>query len=318
LLIRALAAMPNVDVAICVYGKPYQTVATLASLFHHCGQHIGRVFIQEEKQQPFREQVDYIRDVFPEKDIYQYIPPGFLSTFWLAEPNLYLYESIRRSIRYQIAWEMSESNYLFISHNDVLFSGDTIGQMMAAMGDEYTGAGIVGQCWNCPANYASLCSGDHHETFNPTYDETIELLRAYPSPRLRPEFVDREQPMPLLECRLGEFACLINLKKSRPLVRPVGSVVPFGWYTHDTGVEWFRQMRLRGHRFKNIAPDFKHAPFLRTGNGNDALNNSDIYQQGENAARFWLGFHYPDDHARLESLRKERGMPVPYEDGYMM
>jgi hypothetical protein len=226
----------TVDVAICVYGKPYQTAATIASLLDHCGQHIGRIFIQEEKQQPNGDRVDYIKDVFPDRDVYQYVPPTFLSTFWLAEPNLDLYESIRQSVRYQIAWEKSEEDYLFICHNDVVYSGDTIGQMMAAIGDEFTGAGIVGQCWNCPANFAGVCNGYEHEAFNPTYEEVLDLIAKHPSPRTRPEFVDREQPMPLLECRLSEFACLINLEKARPLVRPLGTVVPFGWFTHDTGV----------------------------------------------------------------------------------
>ena len=305
--------MSKVDVAMCVFGKPYQTVATLASLLDRSGQHIGRVFIQEEKYQPWGDRVDYIKDVFPEWDVDTYIPPKFVDTFWLSETPLGRDGTTLGSVRYQDAWERSEADFLFVTHNDGLFKGDTIGQMLEAMGDEYSGAGIVGQCWNCPMNFAGVCNGDRHEGFNPTYDEAIALIRAHPGPRMREEFIDIEHPMPVSECRLGEFACLISLRKTKHLVMPLGPVVPFGWFTHDIGVEWFRQMRLRGHRFRNMAPDYQHSPFLNNGNGSIALDDHAHYLRGENAARFWLGLHYPVAHARIEALRKDRKLPVPYE-----
>jgi hypothetical protein len=303
--------MSKVDVAICVFGKPYQTAVTLASLLDKCGQHVGRVFIQEEKYQPWGDQVDYIRDVFPDQDIHTYTPPKFVDTFWLSEMPLGRDRSTLESVRYQGAWERSEADFLFVTHNDSMFHGDTIGQMLDAMGDEYTGAGIVGQCWNCPMNYAGVCSSERHEDFNPTYEEAIAIIRAHPAPRMREEHIDRERPMPVAECRLGEFACLISLKKTRHLVMPIGPVVPFGWFTHDTGVEWFRQMRLRGHRFKSMAPGYKHSPFIASGNGHSSLDDRALYRRGENAARFWLGMHYPEAHARIEALRAQRGLPVP-------
>jgi hypothetical protein len=308
--------MSEVDVAICVYGKPYQTSATLASLLDKSGRHIGRIFIQEEKIQPYGERVNYIRDVFPDQDIRVYIPPKHVDTFWIAEPQLASSEEVRKSIRYQVAWEETQADFLFVTHNDCLYYGDTIGQMRTAMGDEYIGAGIVGQCWNCPMNYAGLCSGDSHEAFNPSYEEVIDIITTHPGPRMRAEFIDRERPMPITECRLGEFGCLINVKKTKPLVCPLGPVVPFGWFTHDTGVEWFRQMRLRGHRFKNMAPDLHHSPFLNTGNGNSALGDWALYQRAENAARFWLGMHYPYVHTRIEELRAQLGLAAPYQEGY--
>jgi len=39
----------NVDVAINVYGKPYQTALTIQSLLKYSGNHIGKIFLILEK-----------------------------------------------------------------------------------------------------------------------------------------------------------------------------------------------------------------------------------------------------------------------------
>jgi len=294
---------PKVDVALCVYGKPFQTAVTIASLLKESGQHIGRIFIQEEKYQPYGENVKYLRWCFPEADILQFVPRRYVEMFWLAEEPLSWDNDLRRSVRYQYAWESTDKDFLFVTHNDCLFSEDIIGKMLEAVADEYSGAGIVGQCWNCPFHSAGLCDGDKHESFNPSYDEAVALIRSNHSARMKPEQIDREQPMPVPECRLGEFACLINLKKTRDLVMPRGRVVPFGWFTHDTGVKWFREMRLLGHRFLHMAPGLKHAPFSPNGNGNSALQEKALYLASEQGAKEWLSQHYPDLCNRVEVYR---------------
>jgi len=42
----------NVDVAINVNGKPYQTALTIQSLLKYSGNHIGKIFLILEKNQP--------------------------------------------------------------------------------------------------------------------------------------------------------------------------------------------------------------------------------------------------------------------------
>ena len=50
-----------VDVAINVYGKPYQTLATLKTLMLHSGKHIDKIyFIQESKQPPWGANIDIV------------------------------------------------------------------------------------------------------------------------------------------------------------------------------------------------------------------------------------------------------------------
>ena len=44
--------MGQVDVAICVYSKPYSTAVTLASLIEHSRQHIGGCLFNRKKNRP--------------------------------------------------------------------------------------------------------------------------------------------------------------------------------------------------------------------------------------------------------------------------
>ena len=62
----------------------------------------------------------------------------------------------------------------------------------------------------------------------------------------------QEQPWPLPECRINEWACLVNLDLTRPLTIPFGTALPIGAYaacgkyTLDIGVTWFRAMHAHG------------------------------------------------------------------------
>lgn len=53
--------------------------------------------------------------------------------------------------------------------------------------------------------------------------------------------------MPLPECRLNEFYCLINVERIKDVNSPKGDIYPIGMMSLDTGEDWFRQLVLRGH-----------------------------------------------------------------------
>ena len=115
----------KVDVCVNVYGKPWQTLCTLKSLIKHSGDHIDRIYIIKEKQQPYNESIDWIFNYFDNLVIY--------------EPNYYVflhtnidYNNVdyRLGVRYQYAFENSDKKHLFITHNDVLYTGDIIGEML--------------------------------------------------------------------------------------------------------------------------------------------------------------------------------------------
>ncbi|MCW2283595.1 hypothetical protein M2323_001367 [Rhodoblastus acidophilus] len=292
-----------VDVAMSVYGKPFHTAVTLLSLQKHSGAHIHRIFVQLERQQPFGAQPEKFLPLLGDK-IVVYQPPLYLG--WShADPRRLGDPAYRQSVRYQWPWETSDRAKLFILHNDCVFFDDVIGRMGAVMArDGVAGVGAIGQCWNCPAHRAGRCDGARHETFQPSYEEACAIVRADPGPRLTVEKIDKISPMPLLECRLNEFACLIDLAQARPATMPFGPCLPFGWNRTDIGVDWFRGMRLQKFRFAHwdLRDGFAHGLFYGENGGHPADSDRALYDKGEAEARAWLEAHFPDEAALLRAL----------------
>jgi hypothetical protein len=95
--------------------------------------------------------------------------------------------------------------------------------------------------------------------------------------------------MPLPECRLNEWACLINREKIQHEVVPIGTTDPFGTIIGiDTATSWFRDLILKGYQFKNI--DIYQ--YCRHGwgkySGHETICNSDYYTKAEDEAAEFL------------------------------
>jgi hypothetical protein len=278
-------ALKKVDIAICAYGKPYHTAVSLLSLLDHSGAHIDKIYFQEEKSQPFDSDFSFIKSHVTDADIIHYVPS--MHHGWHPnDSNRLSEEGYRTSIRYQYAWENTDKNYLFILHNDCRFSHDIIGDMLSKLdGSDYTGVGPIGQCWNCPAHHAGVCDGSRYESYTPSYEDVCDLIAKHPSPRISPDTVDRQQPMPLPECRLNEFYCLINISKVRDVVSPKGEVPPIGMMGLDTGVDWFRQLVLRGHRFLNWYDHTIHGWTNASNGGHQSNTDAELYKKMEETAK---------------------------------
>lgn len=256
-----------VDVIINVYGKPWQTLCTLKSLEKHSGQHIDKIYFIEEKEQPYNAEFKGVISRF--KNIAHYIPEKY--KFFSVD------ESDRMSIRYQYGIETSDKNFVFITHNDVLYTEDVIGNMLNEIGDSI-GIGQIGQCWNCPAN--KVCSGEKFYKYNPTYEEVLDL--GLPHVRTTKELIDKDFPKPLPECRLNEWACMLN----RELV--VKENIPFGLYDKlDLGSYWFKEMHKKGYTFKDYRKDFTHG-FWANNAGFPTQLDINKYNQSElNAYKYY-------------------------------
>jgi hypothetical protein len=78
----------------------------------------------------------------------------------------------------------------------------------------------------------------------------------------------------LPECRLNEWACLIDNEVNKKLSIPNGNVSIFGSYGTngaDIGVNWFRELTDLNYKFKNIESSglFIHS-FFTEGGGHSA------------------------------------------------
>ena len=275
----------KIDVAMNIFAKPYQTALSVLSLLKHSGRHVGNVWLQFE---PYGSQ----HDIVSPYAIAQYLTVMigdrcrvFQPDYWLdlnaADPARLDDAAYRYGIRYQYAFEHSMSRRLFLMHNDVLVLQDVLGFMLEQMG-EAVAVGHLGQCWNCPAHVDALtrevmgrgpCGAEQYMEFRPDYGQLQQLYALAQQKGIFARPYDRgfagifdQQPWPLPECRINEWACLLDLEASRPVCVPCGPVLPPGAYRQcgpvclDIGVEWFRGMHARGRfaRHVDLSRHLKH------------------------------------------------------------
>ena len=265
----------KIDVCINVYGKPWQTLCTLKSLIKHSGQHIDKIYFIKEKKQPYDESIDWVCKYFDNIIIYE--PESYVFLHFNPIKNQHFKIS---DIRYQHGVENSDKKFIFITHNDVLYTGDIIGEMLEQIGDS-VGIGEIGQCWNCPAKANGLCSGEKFNGWEPTYDEVISLL---PHNRTNVQNVDKHNPKPLPECRLNEWSCLINRELSNKETYPIGDTPPFGSVGLDTGTLWFKSMYLKGYKFIDYRENYIHGYWANKA-GHPTLQNKSLYDDAEKNAK---------------------------------
>lgn len=303
-----------VDVALQVFGKPYQTALCLLSLQRHCGQWLRNVFYIMEDARPKFDNISVacLQDIVPGMHSIQ------LTKFFgveSAEISKIKDASYRRSIRYQYAWEQCSADYLLIIHNDVIILGDVIEPMLERLEDNIA-VGSLGQCWNCPAcrqhivgplkiNNGIPCQRGNYKDFHLTFEELDAMYRLarrrkehcrdYLKVPWAQEF--RHNPWPLPECRINEWCCLINMRKARDLTMPLGKARPFGLYASqaDLGVAWFRDVHHMGERAQHLDIT-SHA---RHTLGHPDLWHPDTYRAKEMEAAAILRRDYTESLSRL-------------------
>lgn len=278
----------TVDVAINVYGKPYQTAITLLSLLKHSGQWIDKIYFIEERKQPANTDLRFLYTLFGDRLI-RFRPSFWLWTNPFKRRFLLKFSAFRHAIRYQYAWEKSDKQYLLITHNDVLYTDDLVGAYLQNIGDNI-GIGKIGQCWNCPAHTANRCDGNRYWDYRPSKEELADLVRQYPGPRTThfASEVERLSSWPTPECRLNEYTALINLKKARPVTMPEGPAIPFGAYDGlDVATRWFWDVSNKGYRTANFDfdPYAQHDWIGQMNSGHAALFDDKLYARTEAIAR---------------------------------
>lgn len=304
----------KIDVAVNIFAKPWQTSLSVLSLLRHSAAHVGTIWLQYEpvgsrhdKVSPYRV-AEYLTNVlhWPIKTS----QPDYWLERNVVDPAKVSDPKYRMGIRYQNAFENSKTRRLFLMHNDVFFFKDLLGDMAREMGDAFA-IGQLGQCWNCPASRTQLtrrvmnspaCAPARYDEFRPTFEQLQSLyqrarregifVRPYED-GLEEDF--KEQPWPLPECRINEWACLIDLEKTRPHTIPFGTALPPGGFRFcgdhrlDLVVAWFRQMHALGMhaRHFNIYTHMRH--WVGTGKKTPLK-----YVHAEDNARRILEKHYPE------------------------
>ncbi len=286
--------MKLIDVGMMVYGKPYHAAVALHSLYKHSGHLINTIYVTLEKKQPFDVDMEILKELLEGLPVIynvskRFLGGGDMSGRGLAQRLKFYIPSYRKSIRYQHAWESSKSPYLFLLHNDMLFTGDLLGHYFEQIGDDLA-VGTVGQCWNCPA-YGNLCDGHRYFEYRPNAVQIAELYEGGGDRRAVMQGLVGKLGWPLPECRLNEYVTLFNLKKARRIGIPYGTVRPFGIANNlDFGIPWFRDVSLRGYKFKHVSFDdyAVHGYTSKSAGGTASLVKKELYDWEEEQANEML------------------------------
>lgn len=312
----------KVDVAINIFAKPWQTSLAILSILRMSGEHINKIWLQFE---PMGSRFDTLSSYaiikyLTQNDIKHEVsqPDKWLAREPVTDEMLKTWKG-RAGIRYETAFENSNSRLLFLMHNDIWVFKDIIGALKKNIGDAFI-IGELGQCWNCPAANPDIacevmnqekCTPLTYMEFRPTHAQLCQLyesarkknvfIRPYDTDNFEGEF--KEQPWPLPECRVNEWACLLNLELARPLTAPHATVYPPGAFRKcgdfnlDIITPFFRGMHAQGLTAKHF--DIKKYIKHWVGTGNKSPGK---YAFSEDRAKGLIQKHFPE---YIEWLKNE-------------
>lgn len=316
--------MEKTDVALNIFAKPYQTALAILSLLRVSAEHIGTIWLQFEPagsrydtESPYLIAKYLLEELHFPCVIFQ---PEIWFDCAVADQTRLHEEAYRMGLRFEYALEHCQSRLLFLMHNDILLHKDLLGALIQNLGQAFA-IGPLGQCWNCPAKDGELttsivnhepCNPDDYSNFQLSLEELISLYQAADAKKsLRRSYTDglktnfATQPWPLPECRINEWACLIDLERTRPLTIPFGKALPIGAYsqcgrnTLDIGVTWFRAMHQHGLVAKNFATEGWLTHWVGTGHKSQIR-----YTQGEDRAKNILQRFWPEYLTWLDSQKQ--------------
>ena len=304
------------DVCVNIYGKYYQTLATLKTLLKYNKEYIGKIYLIMEKKQPDVLNIDHLVKELNYADVEIFYPKFFFGFKKITQLQLSrkgirrksfkgftkstntllaaFVTPYRQAIRYQYAFEKSDKKYLLVLHNDVVFSKSFVGEMIALIDEGFLGVGQIGQCWNCPLHTANICNGSIVDTVHLSYKEVCGIISRTPSPRTGIRHIDKSNPLPMPECRLNEWVAMLNANEYKKITIPKGRITPFGKMGFDIATDFYRETKLAGYSYKNIdIASFSTHGYFSLGCGNAALFDNEKYQFEENAAKVFLDENFP-------------------------
>jgi len=258
--------MRTVDVAIQSYNKPESLLYTLMCLKQCCGDRIDTVYINDdwstEDPAPLYTgeavrayfkgwTIRFRRNTCPagvKRVIVRGFRPGYMSRSYYVLALLSRLARHRRfpapsdDVRFQWALNTTDKEFLFLTHDDMEFSGDIISRYLDCMTPQTAIAGDLGQCWRCRFRQSSdPCSARRIMCgYRPW--EQWPLTDSVPGPHMR-------------DCRINEWSCLVRTSAARELARRERCF--FGNYDSggDVGAYWFEQAIKHGYGFCDPLPE---------------------------------------------------------------
>jgi len=272
-----------VDCAIPVFGRPWQTALSLLTLLRHSKQHVRRIWFEDRPGDPLRSNVKWVATVV--RSAFSHVEV----VYWKCHHNEPLVDYARAAadslyrldFPFQRAWEYCGDRPLVVIHNDMRFVRDELPTMLSGLWGSTVGVGRIGICHACPAHRRGCQGGAGYESYRPSYQELVTLIRSRPPTRMVEEIIDPSAPWPLTECRLNEMFAVVRPSLVRHLVFPHGPIPILGeqHIRVDGGVRWFAGLCRAGFRFAHYEYSAVHRA------GYPTVSDLDLYRAREAEAR---------------------------------
>jgi hypothetical protein len=280
--------MEKIDVALNIYGKPWQTIVSIKSLLRYSSDYIDKIYFIVEDD-IINKDIKWIINEINYDNIIYYTPKYSLKISPTDINKCITDSDYLYSLRYEYALKNTNKKYVLVIHNDVLFHSDIIIPFINNIKDGF-GIGQIGQCWNCALFADNICNGDILNERNVSYNNILNSINRHPNLRSysgKP-FINESNFKILSECRLNEWCALIDTNKYQKFVIPNGYVRPMGGYFKiDIGDAWFEDMYKLRYKAVNydIRNNMTHAYFSSNSNGNSSLTDIVKYNKEEELAK---------------------------------
>lgn len=270
------AGTPKADAALNIFAKPWQTALSVLSLIRYAGTRLGVIHLQYE---PFGSRYDRLDPML----LSRYVSEELGRPCALFQPDHWL------DLKAPDPARLNDRAYRLGIRYQAAFENSGARHLLLLHNDVFIFRDVLG---------ALLDAAQREER---------EQGRA----PFAASFSVCSWPLP--ECRVNEWACLIDLAQTRPLTVPLGGALPPGAFspcgdraregevTLDTGVAWFRSMYAHGLRAAHlpVEPCMKHW-------GGTGRNTERAYRLAEDNARMLLERHFP---AFIRWLAGQGGLP---------
>ncbi len=257
--------MMKIDVAIQSYKKPESLLYTLMCLKECCGDRIDTVYINDDcsgedasrhySNTAVREyfqgwNIRFRCNTLPVRwrrlKVHGYRPSYIAPWLHLLGVLRYMLRHWRLTplsdnVRYQWALNTTDKKFVFLTHDDVEYTGDIIGHYLDSMTPDTAIVGDLGQCWCCPFSTTADPCSPQRIMHGERPSELWPLTDSKPGPQRR-------------ACRINEWCCMIRTSAAHEITNKencfFGNYDDFG----DVGAYWFEQAVKHGYRFCDPLP----------------------------------------------------------------
>ena len=259
----SITRMEKVDVAIQSYKKPESLIYSLLSLKKYCGDYVDTIWIDDdlsgiETTKHYTDE-NFISIMSPIKiklrvNKKHYLP-GKRVPLFPPEPKFYNFKDFRRyayailtgnaatkdDVRYQWAINNTKADKLYLMHDDILYLDNIIKLYLDTFraNDNLIIVGDLGQCNRCEhrkegCTPSKIMDGIYPSKYFPLTKDTVGSL-----PRQHRR-----------ACRINEWSCMLDVKKTRSIKCCFGNYVD----DEDVGAYWFEQIIKAGYDFCDPLP----------------------------------------------------------------